>query len=48
MVKRKYYCKVCRKTFVVEVFEKGEAEDKGLRGSPVRCPDCGGQHVVPA
>jgi len=35
MVKRKYICKRCGKTFVVEVFEEGEAEEKGLRGSPV-------------
>ncbi len=48
MVKRKYYCKICNKTFVVEVFEEGEARDKGLRGSSVRCPHCDGQQIVPA
>jgi len=48
MVKRKYICKRCGKTFVVEVFEEGEAEEKGLRGSPVTCPNCGGRQVEPA
>jgi len=47
MVKRKYYCKRCKKKFVLEVFEEGEAQDKGLPGYPVRCPDCGGQ-IEPA
>ena len=47
MVKRKYVCKRCGKTFVIEVFEQGEAEEKKLRGRPVTCPDCGGP-VVPA
>ncbi len=48
MVKRKYVCKRCGKTFVVEVFEEGEAQDKGLRGSRVTCPQCGGQQIAPA
>jgi DNA-directed RNA polymerase subunit RPC12/RpoP len=47
MVKRKYVCKKCGRTFVVQVFEKGEAEEKKLRGSPVRCLHCGSQDVVP-
>ncbi len=45
MVKRKFICKRCGRTFVVEVFEEGETQDKGLRGSPVRCPECGGQQI---
>ena len=46
MVKRNFFCKRCRETFVIEVFEEGEAQDKGLRGSPARCPECGG-HIEP-
>jgi DNA-directed RNA polymerase subunit RPC12/RpoP len=47
MIKKKYYCIVCDKTFVVEVFEEGEERDKGLHGSPVRCPYCGGLQIKP-
>jgi DNA-directed RNA polymerase subunit RPC12/RpoP len=42
MKKRKFVCKKCRREFVVEVYEEGEAEEKRIHGSPVRCPYCGG------
>jgi DNA-directed RNA polymerase subunit RPC12/RpoP len=42
MVKRKFVCKKCHREFVVEVYEEGEAEEKRLPSSPVRCPNCGG------
>lgn len=45
MVKRKFFCKGCKRTFVVEVFVEGEAQDKGLHSSPVRCPYCDGQQI---
>ena len=42
MEKRQFICKRCGKRFVVEVFEEGEAKEKRLQVSPVRCPECGG------
>ena len=39
----RFICTKCGHKFAVEVFEEGEAEDKGMRGSPVSCPKCGGQ-----
>lgn len=40
MVKRQFICKNCGQKFYAEVFEKGEAERKGIRSTPVRCPQC--------
>jgi DNA-directed RNA polymerase subunit RPC12/RpoP len=42
MIKRKFVCKKCRREFVIEVYEEGEAEEKNVPTSPVRCPYCGG------
>jgi hypothetical protein len=42
MVKRRFICDRCQKSFVVEVLEPGEAERKRLRPSPISCPDCHG------
>jgi len=40
MVKQKFVCRQCGLRFEKEVFEEGEADDKNLRSSPVRCPRC--------
>ena len=40
MVKRQFVCRNCGHKFTVEVFEKGEAEEKGLKSFPVQCPQC--------
>ena len=42
MIKRRFICDRCEESFVIEVFEPGEAERKKLRPAPVRCPKCGG------
>ena len=42
MKKIKLICKKCGHTFIKDVFEKDEAEEKGERSYPVRCPKCGG------
>jgi len=48
MVKRRFVCKRCGKTFVKEVYEEGETEEKYVPTSPVRCPHCGSQQITPA
>ncbi|MDP3041496.1 MAG: hypothetical protein Q8N62_01995 [Candidatus Omnitrophota bacterium] len=42
MKKAKFKCKRCGNTFVVEIFEPGEAEATRKAGSPVCCPECRG------
>lgn len=42
MKKMKFICKQCGYKFEKEIFEKGEARDKGLKSYPIRCPKCGG------
>ncbi|MBN1384166.1 MAG: zinc ribbon domain-containing protein [Elusimicrobia bacterium] len=45
MKKQEFVCKNCGRKFVKEIFEKGEAEEKGLRVSLVTCPYCGSRNV---
>lgn len=40
MKKQKYVCKDCGCEFIIEIFEQGEAEEKRLPTSPVRCKRC--------
>ena len=40
MRKRRFICKNCGCEFEKDVFEPGEAEEKRIQGSPVRCPKC--------
>lgn len=47
MIKKKYVCKNCGRTFVLEVFEPGEAEDKRVRAVPARCPYCKSTEIKP-
>lgn len=47
MDKKGFVCVSCEKTFVIEVLEPGEAEQKRIRPVPVRCPECGGP-LIPA
>lgn len=42
MIKMKFVCKRCGHTFEIEIFENGEAEQKGKLSSTVRCPKCRG------
>jgi len=42
MIKRRFACTQCRREFIVEVFEEGEAQEKRIPTFPVRCPYCGG------
>jgi hypothetical protein len=42
MKKVKFKCKRCRNTFIVEIFEPGEAEEKRRPVAPVCCPECRG------
>jgi RNase P subunit RPR2 len=42
MVKKRFICDRCQESFVIEVFERGEAESKNVRSVPARCPKCGG------
>jgi DNA-directed RNA polymerase subunit RPC12/RpoP len=45
MIKRQFICKNCGHKFTAEVFEKGEAEEKGLIAGAVRCPKCNSTSV---
>jgi DNA-directed RNA polymerase subunit RPC12/RpoP len=45
MIKRKFICKNCGERFVAKVLEPGEAEEKGIRSAPVRCPNCGSTEI---
>jgi DNA-directed RNA polymerase subunit RPC12/RpoP len=42
MVKRRFICTNCGHKFVVDVFEEGEAKEKGMPSGPIRCPKCSG------
>ena len=42
MVKKRFICDGCEESFVVEVLQPGEAEQKRVRPVPVHCPKCGG------
>lgn len=43
MKKMKFICTKCGHKFEREVFEPGEAEEKRLQSSTIRCPECGGR-----
>lgn len=42
MKKKRFICRRCTESFVIEVLEPGEAEFKKIRPAPVRCPKCDG------
>ena len=42
MIKRRFICHKCERTFMIEVLEPGEAESRRVRPVAVRCPQCGG------
>ena len=46
MKKQRFVCKNCGCRFVVEVLEEGEAEERRLPASPVRCRECGSTSLV--
>lgn len=41
MITVQFFCRNCGEKFKTQVFEKGEAEEKRVRTSSVRCPNCG-------
>jgi DNA-directed RNA polymerase subunit RPC12/RpoP len=45
VVKVRFICRKCGCKFTADVLEKGEAEEKRVPTSPVRCPECGGTSV---
>jgi DNA-directed RNA polymerase subunit RPC12/RpoP len=45
MKKVRYACKDCGCKFEVLIYERGEAEEKGERGAPVTCKNCGSRRV---
>lgn len=42
MIRRWFRCVRCGDRFQLDVFEPGEAQQKGLPSYPVRCRACGG------
>lgn len=45
MIKRRFVRRSCGHSFAIEVFEKGEAEEKKKPSWPVRCEKCSGPVV---
>lgn len=45
MKKQRFICRDCGCKFVVEVLEEGEAEERRLPTSPIRCKDCGSNAI---
>ena len=42
MKKARFHCDRCNLDFEVDIFEPGEAQEKGQSAGPVCCPKCGG------
>lgn len=40
MIEVTFICSKCGQKFKAIIFEKGEAEEKRVQGSQVRCPKC--------
>ena len=40
MITVRFICKNCGEKFTTQIYEKGEAEEKRVPTSPVRCPNC--------
>ena len=40
MIEVTFIFRNCGRKFEARIFEKGEAEEKRIPGSPVRCPNC--------
>lgn len=45
MRKHRFICKNCGCVFEKDVFEKGEAKEKGIPAGPVRCPRCDSTNI---
>ena len=45
MITVRFICNNCGESFSAQIFEKGEAEEKRVPTSPVRCPRCGSTAV---
>lgn len=45
MIRKRFKCRRCGCQFKRDVFEPGEAEDRGLGSGPVRCPECSSPEV---
>lgn len=45
MKKQGFKCKRCGEKFVKEILELGEAKEKRLVTSPVRCPNCRSEDI---
>lgn len=43
MIRVRFICKRCGHKFETDVFEPGEAKEKRLPSSPIRCPKCRGE-----
>ncbi len=47
MIRRYFRCTACGFEFDIDVFEKGEAEEKGKASYPVQCKKCLSRSVTP-
>lgn len=45
---KKYICRTCGREFVLQVYDEGEAEEKGVRGYSRGCrPFCKSSEIEP-
>ncbi len=47
MKTRRFICKKCKCEFEKNMFEPGEAKEKGLQSYPISCPKCGSTNIEP-
>ena len=45
MKKQRFICQDCGEVFTVEILEPGEAEEKRIKTTSVKCPKCGSTNV---
>jgi hypothetical protein len=45
MIKKFFVCVPCDKSFEIEIFEPGEAQEKRVNVAPVTCPICSSSNI---
>jgi len=45
MKKQRFICQDCEEVFTVEILEPGEAKEKRINTTSVKCPKCGSTNI---
>ncbi len=45
MKKQRFICQNCGEVFTVKILEQGEAEEKRIKTTSVKCPRCGSTNI---